>query len=206
MTRIQPVSSPEVAEEALAHLTRGEVIVVPTDTVYGLAAVAESTAISKLYDLKQRPEDMAIAVLASSIESAADLITITHQVQVLADAFWPGPLTIVAHSTPTAPANLGKQTAATIGVRVPADDFIQALTASSPLAVTSANLHGQPTPPTAQEVADLFPDIPLVIDAGTLDNEASTVVDATQTPPQILRPGPLTSEDIQNIYRRKMSW
>ena len=183
---------------ALDALSRGEPVGVPTDTVYGLAAdAADADAIQQLFELKERPADRSIAVLVADVAGAAALVELTEQARRLAERYWPGPLTIVAERTPTAPPHLG--TGTTIGVRLPDDDIMRALAAPGPLAVTSANLHGGPTPSTAQGVAELFPTLSLVIDGGPRPGASSTVVDMTGTAPRVLREGPVSLDEVSAV-------
>ncbi len=180
---------------ATAALRRGEVVGVPTDTVYGLAAEAVNVdAIQQLFELKERPSERTIAVLVADVAAAATLVELTPNARRLAERFWPGPLTIVAPRRPEAPEHLG--TGATIGVRVPDDEIMRAIAGPAPLAVTSANLHGGPTPSTAQGVAELFPALRLVIDGGPRPGASSTVVDATAPVPAVLREGPVSLDEI----------
>ena len=180
---------------AAAALRSGQPIGVPTDTVYGLAAdAADADAIQHLFELKQRPEDRSIAVLVADMAGAETLVEFSVQARRLAERFWPGPLTIVAARASEAPPHLGS--GATIGVRLPDDDVLRAVARNGPLAVTSANLHGGPTPDTAQGVADLFPTLGLVIDAGPRPGASSTVVDTTGRDPKVLRAGPVTLPQI----------
>jgi L-threonylcarbamoyladenylate synthase len=184
---------------ALAALRRGEPVGVPTDTVYGLAAdAADADAIQRLFELKQRPVDRSIAVLVADLAAAGTLVQFTAQAQRLAERFWPGPLTIVAARRSDAPPHLG--TGATIGVRLPDDDIMRAIAAPGPLAVTSANLHGGPTPATASGVAELFPALDPVIDAGPRPGASSTVVDATGNAPEVLREGSVTLQQIMDVF------
>ena len=180
---------------ALAALRRGEPVGVPTDTVYGLAAdAADTDAIQQLFELKERPADRSIAVLVADLAAAGTLVQFTAQAQRLAERFWPGPLTIVAARRSEAPPHLG--TGATIGVRLPDDVIVRASAAPGPLAVTSANLHGGPTPATAAGVAELFPALRLVIDGGPRPGASSTVVDMTGPTPVVLREGPVRLDEI----------
>lgn len=168
---------------------------VPTDTVYGLAAdAADADAIGRLFELKQRPVDRSIAVLVADLAAAQTLVQFTAPAQRLAERFWPGPLTIVAARRSDAPPHLG--TGATIGVRMPDDDIMRAIATPGPLAVTSANLHGGPTPASASGVAELFPALDLVIDAGPRPGSSSTVVDMTASTPTVLREGPISLEEV----------
>ena len=196
---VMPVTSPEERSAALAAaldaLRAGEPVGVPTDTVYGLAAdAADAAAVQRLFELKERPSDLSIAVLVADVAGAAALVELTERARRLAEHFWPGPLTIVAARMPTAPPHLG--TGTTIGVRLPDDDTVRAIAEPGPLAVTSANLHGGPTPSAAQGVAELFPTLSLVIDGGPRPGASSTVVDMTGSTPAVLREGPVSLDEI----------
>ena len=194
-----PVERKEAIAAAAAALRAGEPVGVPTDTVYGLAAdAADAGAIQRLFALKQRPVDRSIAVLVADLAGAETLVRLTPPARRLAERFWPGPLTIVAARRPEAPPHLG--TGATIGVRLPDDDIMRAIAGPAPLAVTSANLHGGPTPPTASGVAELFPALSLVIDAGPRPGSSSTVVDTTGNAPTVLREGPVTPRQIMGAF------
>ena len=189
----------EAIAAAVAVLQSGEPVGVPTDTVYGLAADAtDPDAIGRLFALKQRPTDLSIAVLVADLAAAETLVRLTPPARRLAERFWPGPLTIVAGRRPEAPPHLG--TGATIGVRMPDDDIMRAIAGPAPLAVTSANLHGGPTPATASGVAELFGALSLVIDAGPRPGSSSTVVDATGTAPAVLREGPVTLKELLDVF------
>jgi L-threonylcarbamoyladenylate synthase len=188
-------------DSAVALLRAGELVAFPTDTVYGVGAVLwDGRAIMKLFEAKLRPFDKAIPVL---IADAADLSLITRDlsraVLCLAKRFWPGPLTLVV---PRAPAVPDEVTAGgiSVAVRMPDHELARALirAAGAPLAATSANISGQPSPTTAQEVAvQLGGRIPLVLDGGPCPGGvASTVVDLTGSAPTILRPGPVSADDI----------
>lgn len=190
-----PAARSEAIAAALGALGRGEPVAVPTDTVYGLAAdAANARAVQRLFELKERPIDRTVAVLVSDQAAAESLVQLAAEARGIADRFWPGPLTLVAARTPDAPGHLGRRE--TLGVRVPDDDLVRALAAAGPLAVTSANLHGGPTPTTAQGVAELFPTLRLVIDGGSRPGKSSTVVDVTGTAPVVLREGPVSLKEI----------
>lgn len=194
-----PVERKEAIAAAAASLRAGQPVGVPTDTVYGLAVeAADADAVQRLFELKQRPEDRSIAVLVADLAWAETLVRLTPPARRLAERFWPGPLTIVAARRPGAPPHLG--TGTTIGVRLPDDDIMRALAAPAPLAVTSANLHGGSTPLTASGVAELFPALSLAIDAGPRPGSSSTVVDATRTTPEVLREGPVTAQQMIDVF------
>lgn len=192
-------AGPEATTQAIEILKAGGVVAFPTDTVYGLGALAFTPAsIESLYDIKGREQTKAIAVL---IASADDLLLVADNPSTaalrLAQKFWPGPLTIVVPRNPKVPEALSHNP--TIGVRVPDHAVAQALlTAAGPMGVTSANLSGQPNTVTAEEVlAQLLGRVDLVIDGGqTPGDTPSTVVDMTAAAPRVLRVGPVSETQI----------
>ena len=187
-------------EAAVAALTAGLVVVLPTDTVYGVAtatAVAGSTA--ALFAVKQRPTDVALPVLCADEGDARSLAgALPAGADRLMARCWPGPLTIVVPRRPGLDLDLGGVDDATIGLRVPDADVVRAIAARvGPLACTSANRHGQPTPPTAAEAAAaLGPGVAAVVDGGPLTGRPSTVVAWADGEPRILRQGALGADDI----------
>lgn len=184
----------EEVERATAALRDGQAVVVPTDTVYGVAALPTVPgAVDRLYALKGRPADMPIAVLVADLEQVWALADRSDRAVRLADAFWPGPLTLVLTRRPGLDLPLGGS-AATIGVRWPDHVLIARLArAVGPLATTSANRTGEPTPATAAEAAaSLVGDVAVVLDGGPCAGTASTVVDVTGPDLRVLREGELT--------------
>jgi L-threonylcarbamoyladenylate synthase len=175
--------------------------VLPTETVHGLAALPSVPgATDKLYALKDRPPDVAIAVLVADVEQAETVAVLDARGLRLVDALWPGPLTLVVNRVPGALLDLGGSEG-TVGVRCPAHEFVRALAeAVGPIATTSANRHGDPTPATAIEAAaSLAGDVDLVIDGGPCVGSPSTVVDLTGPEARILREGPIAAETIVTL-------
>lgn len=166
-------------DAAVAALSAGGVIVLPTDTVYGLAADAsQPAATAMLFDRKGRGADVPVAVLCASAADAFSLVdAVVPAARRLADEHWPGPLTLVLPRRSDLDWALGDP-ADTIGLRVPDSSFVHAVAARvGPLATTSANRHGVPTPPEAMAAADsLTGPVDLVVDGGTCGSAASTVV------------------------------
>jgi len=175
------VDDPTALRQVVAALRAGDAVVIPTETVYGVAALPAHQ--ERLLALKGRPSSVPIAVLvADGIQAAgATGLEFTEVAQRLVDAFWPGPLTLVL---PTFEGS-------TLGVRCPDHAFVRAVTAEvGPIATTSANRHGAPTPATAAAAAaDLAGPVAVVVDSGSLTGLASTVVDVTGDDPVILREG-----------------
>ena len=187
------ISSEELAAAEDA-LRAGEAIVVPTDTVYGLAALPTVPgAVDRLFELKGRPADLPIAVLVAGIDQVEALADLSADGRRLAEVFWPGPLTLVLARRPGVDLPLGEPHA-TIGVRWPDHPIIAALALEvGPLATTSANRSGRPTPTTAVEAASsLAGDVAVVLDGGPCAGVASTVVDVTGPDLRVRREGEIT--------------
>ncbi|HEY4190246.1 MAG TPA: L-threonylcarbamoyladenylate synthase [Candidatus Limnocylindrales bacterium] len=193
MIRILPDGDAARAE-AVELLRAGSIVAVPTDTVYGIAAdLALPDAIERLFAAKQRPPEKAVALLLADAGQAWTLGLETPAARCLAEAFWPGGLTLVLTVHPD--ARLPRVLAAgspTIGVRVPDHPAPRALAARlGPLPTTSANLSGQSDARDAAEVAASLGDaIALVVDGGRIrGGPASTVVDCSIERPEIRRAG-----------------
>lgn len=185
------VDDPVALDRVVAALRAGEAVVLPTETVYGVAALPQHEDLLRV--LKDRPDDVPIAVLvADGVQAAVATGTALPPVgAALAAEFWPGPLTLVL---PTAAG-------ATLGVRCPAHDFVRAVAAAvGPVATTSANRHGEPTPTTAAAAAaSLAGDVAVVIDGGELGGTPSTVVDVTGADPVVRREGMIEGAAIQAV-------
>jgi L-threonylcarbamoyladenylate synthase len=178
---------------AVAALLKGDIIGVPTDTVYGLAASPwHSGATDRLFLLKGRPRNVELPVFVSGADQARQITSnLPDAASRLMEAFWPGPLTIVVPRRPDLDADLGEDDA-TIGLRCPAHPVPLALCAEfGPYATTSANRHGHPPLTEAATLARDLPGVELVLDAGVCAGDPSTVVDATGATPKLLRPGRL---------------
>ncbi len=178
-TRILPTSDPSAIAQALEALRAGGLVAFPTDTVYGLGALAfDAAAIKRIYQAKERPREKAIPILLGEARDLSHVAaTMSEAAQRLAARFWPGPLTLVVPKHPSLPPVLSPQP--TVGVRVPDHPFARALLrAAGPMAVTSANLSGHPSPRTAEEVREqLEGRIALILDGGTTPGGVpSTVV------------------------------
>jgi L-threonylcarbamoyladenylate synthase len=173
----------------------------PTDTVYGLGAHAfQPTAVARLYAVKERPARLPIPLLLPDPAALPDVCTdIPPLVWQLAERFWPGGLSLVLRRVSRVPDAVTAG-GPTVAVRVPDHPLVRELCRrlGAPLAATSANRHSQPPPATASEVeAALAGRIPLILDGGTCPGGvASTVLDLTVSPPVILRPGPITTEQL----------
>lgn len=200
-TQDEPVVSAAV-ERAAALLRAGGVVGLPTDTVYGLAALpSRAAATAALFALKGRAAGVPIAVLCASADQAlalAEPASLTPEVRRVAAHLWPGPVTLVLTRRPGLGYALGDPEA-TIGVRCPRQPLVQALAAEvGPLATTSANLHGEPPLTTAAEVARTFGGgLGLVVDGGRCSAPPSSVVDATGDAWRLIRAGAVGLGDIE---------
>ena len=180
--------------EAIALLRAGEIVAIPTDTVYGIAAdLALPDAIERLFAAKGRPAEKAVALLLADADQAGLLGIVGPAARTLAERFWPGGLTLVLPRRPDVrlPDVLAAG-APTVGVRVPDHPVPRALAAAlGPLPTTSANRSGEPDAQDAAEIAARLGDaIALVIDGGPIrGGPASTVVDCTARLPVVLRAG-----------------
>ena len=190
-----------IIEPVLDALRAGEPVLVPTDTVYGLAALAtDAGAVARLFALKQRPVDTRIVALVADAEQAEELVDLGPLGRLLAEVFWPGALTIVAPRRPGVDVAVGDTL--TVGVRCPDSEIVRTLARlAGPLAVTSANLHGELPPATAAEVGALFATVQVVVDGGTCSGAASTVVAIVDKSVSVLREGPITAADIDAALR-----
>jgi len=201
-TIIIPASSPEAISRALEVLKGGGLVAFPTDTVYGVGALAfDAIAVESIYSAKNRPVEKAIPILLGGPEDLDKVTTDIPPIAAkLAARFWPGALTLVVPKHPKLPDVISS--APTIGVRVPDHPVARLLLrAAGPMAVTSANISGEASPETAEEVnCQLNGRIPLILNGGESPGGVpSTVVNCLGTEPVILREGPVTLKDIQFV-------
>ena len=184
--------------QALAVVREGGLVAFPTDTVYGIGGLAsKAEAVEAIFLAKARLEERSIPILVAGWPEVRGVAQPAPAAERLAAAFWPGPLTIVMERDPSLPAAIGPK--GTVGVRAPNHAVALALLREAgPLATSSANLSGDPSPRTAADVlATLGDRIDLLIDGGqTPGGRPSTVVDCTGEMPRLLRPGPITLEAI----------
>lgn len=204
MARVWEIDSdPEAAiDAAAAAVAAGECIVLPTDTVYGIGADASSaTAVQRLLDAKQRGRDMPPPVLIAEVGMLRALTDeVTDDLLGLAEAFWPGALTVVVTAQPNLRMDLGDR-GATIAVRVPDHDFTRdLLRATGPLAVSSANVSGEPAATTAAEAKrQLGKTVKVYLDGGPAGEPIpSTIIDLTGAP-RILREGRISRERLAEV-------
>lgn len=190
-------------------LRDGEVVGIPTETVYGLGADARNgSAVEKIFLAKGRPQDNPLICHISSMEMLSDVVSkIPEDALLLAKAFWPGPLTMVMPKgekiSPITCAGLDS-----VGVRMPSHPVALSLIEKCgfPLAAPSANISGKPSPTTALDVfEDMQGKIPMILDGGVCDKGVeSTVLSLLGETPVLLRPGFVTVEDIQGVLGKEI--
>ena len=188
-------------EKSAELLKNGEVVGIPTETVYGLAANALcENAVKKIFIAKGRPSDNPLIVHIAKFEDLEPLVKeIPEKVKVMADAFWPAPLTMIMKKSDKV-SNVVSGNLPTVAIRMPKSDYARAIIEACglPLAAPSANLSGSPSPTNAKYVYDdMNGRIPLIIDGGNCEiGVESTVISFAEEPPRLLRPGGVTLEEM----------
>lgn len=198
--KVIAANHPDAPSMAATAIGRGELIVLPTDTVYGVGAAIEEAAIERLFAAKNRPAERAIPVLLAGPDDVWRVARdFPPQAQRLADAFWPGPLTLALPKRDDLPPNLTQLP--TVGVRVPDLPEVRAVLAAvgGALAVTSANRSDQPPACTIQAaIRYLGESVALYLDGGTCRGGVpSTVVTFEDGELRIVRAGPLSEADLR---------
>lgn len=202
-TQVLPVNEESIALAAKL-LTQGELVALPTETVYGIAADARNgEAVHKIFEAKGRPQDNPLIVHIFGMEMLHGIVSeVPERAIKLAKAFWPGPLTMVMPRGP----EVSDVTCAgldTVGVRMPSHPVVQAVIQASGVAFAapSANLSGKPSPTNAQDtLADMDGRLPLILDGGeSMVGVESTVVSVIGDYPMLLRPGYITKEQMESV-------
>ncbi|NIM94172.1 MAG: threonylcarbamoyl-AMP synthase [Anaerolineales bacterium] len=199
-TKLLSIDDPKALANVGEVLRAGGLVVFPTDTVYGLGALAsKSESVERIFQVKARSRKKALPVLIAGVEQLPLVVLeVSEMAHVLAEEFWPGPLTIVLLRKPDLFPEIGDEN--TVGIRVPDHDFTRRMLAEvGPMAATSANRSGGRNPLTAEDVlADLWGSFELLIDGGpTHGTSPSTVVDCSGEAPIILREGPISIDQIR---------
>ncbi len=198
-----PSERPVGIEQAADAVRRGELVVLPTDTVYGLGTDAFSPeAVAGLIAAKGRGRDMPVPVLVGSPRTLDGIATgLSQTARDLVDAFWPGGLTLVARAQPSLRWDLG-DTGGTVAVRMPLHLVaIELLQATGPMAVSSANVTGRPPATTADEAVDQLGEaVSVYLDGGAAGEPVpSTIVDVTGEAPRLLRAGAVGEETLRAV-------
>lgn len=203
-TILRPYDEEAIADAA-ERILAGECVAIPTETVYGLAADATNgEAVARIYEAKGRPSFNPLIVHVNDFGEAAEIAEFDCVAEILAEEFWPGPLTLVLPQSPDSPiANIVTAGLSTIAIRMPAFQPMRELIAASgrPLAAPSANASGKISPSRAEHVmATLYGKIGLVIDAGgTVHGLESTIVAVEADHLRLLRPGPIDRTQIEAV-------
>ncbi|MBT2481405.1 L-threonylcarbamoyladenylate synthase [Streptomyces sp. ISL-94] len=189
--------------EAAQAVRRGELVVMPTDTVYGVGADAFSPkAVCRLLDAKGRGRNMPSPVLVGSPDDLDGLVDdLPEQARQLMEAFWPGGLTLVARHKPSLEWDLG-ETRGTVALRMPAHPVaLDLLNETGPLAVSSANLTGRPSPQDCDAAHRMLGETAAVyLDGGpTPADVPSSIVDITATAPVLLRAGAISADELRKV-------
>lgn len=207
MSRRFDVTQSDIRDLVLDECARvsetGNLLVIPTDTVYGIAADAFSaSAVSALLAAKGRGRDMPPPVLVPRAETVFGLVDgVDERMLSLTARFWPGPLTIIANTQPSLDWDLG-DTHGTVAVRMPDDEYALALLGrTGPLAVSSANTSGEPAATSADEAMEMLgDDVDIYVDGGVRTSGiSSTIIDLTSEVPRMVREGPVTIEELREI-------
>lgn len=198
-------ASPETIARAAELLRGGRLVAFPTETVYGLGADATSDdAVARIFETKNRPDFNPLIVHVTGTETARTLGTFNATAEALAEAFWPGALSLVLPRAATCPVSLLASAGLdTIAIRVPAQPTAQAILAAAgvPVAAPSANASGEVSPTLAAHVLESLGEaVPLIVDDGPCAiGLESTVVDCSTDRAVILRPGGISVEDIECV-------
>ena len=187
-------------EAASAAVRRGRLVVLPTDTIYGIGALPRSHGgVAGLFEAKGRPMDNPIPVLAANAEDLHDVVVFDERARAIAAVLWPGPLSLVLPRRPDWPYDLGGNEE-TIAVRVTRNDVArQLLERTGPLAVTSANLSGEPPATTVEEARSALGErVAVYLDGGPCSDEPSSVVSLVGEV-RLLREGSVSLEQVQNV-------
>lgn len=202
-----PVSFEAELDAAVRFLREGGVATIPTDTLYGLAADAfNSDAIERVFAIKERPEGMALPVLLADMEQLSLVAReVPEAAQVLAEAYWPGPLTLIVWRAEGLPPRLTAGNA-TVAVRVPDHPVPRELAQrlGRPITGTSANISGAPDPKSLDELRRQVGErVHCVVSAGPVPaGTASTIVDLTGDAPKLIREGAIPFAEIAGILGR----
>lgn len=213
VVEVNPQNPDKKKLEKAAQITRkGGVVVFPTDTVYGLGASAlDERAVREVFEIKGRAFDKPLIIFPPTAFYFQNLLKglpaeAQKLARKLAAQFWPGPLTIIVPYPKNTVLHISRKKPATLGLRIPNNRVVLILLQllNLPLATTSANLSGSPSPVSAKEALDeLGDEVDLIIDAGLTEHKAvSTVLDLTAKPVAILRQGALSSLEVNSFMKQ----
>lgn len=190
--------------KAFSALSNGEIIVYPTDTLYGLGAdVFNKKAVKKVFEIKKRSFDQPISVAVSCIEDLEKIAFVDERVRKIIDAFLPGSLTLVLKKKKIIP-DIVTADFNNVAIRIPDNKIaLELLSIFGPLTCTSANIHNQKTPSVISDISMQFKpgDISVYIDDGKLEDKPSAIIDLTHDTPKILRKGTISKKHIRDAIK-----
>jgi tRNA threonylcarbamoyl adenosine modification protein (Sua5/YciO/YrdC/YwlC family) len=184
-------------EAVASAVAAGDVVAIPTDTVYGLACnPGSAAAVERIYAIKRRPPGLELTLLAATIDDVEAAVVLDATGRRLANEYWPGPLSIVATARRRGLAV--PRAGTTLSTRIPNHPLLlELLRRTGPLASTSANRHADPAATNAAEAdATLGDEVAAVLDGGPAGGLASTIIDCSRTPPRVLREGPIAASEL----------
>ena len=186
--------------KAIRLLKQGELIVYPTDTLYGLGAdIFNEDAIKKVYEVKKRPFDLPLSIAIASVDEMNEYAYMNELAYKIAHESLPGALTIILKKRRIIPDIVAKEK---IGIRVPANEIALKIAEEMPITATSANIHGKNPPKEIREAKEQLGDkVALYIDGGKLSGKPSTIIDVSEGKVKILREGAIRREEIWKIMR-----
>ena len=204
--RVIPASQ-VTADDVAAWLSGGAIVVLPTETVYGLAAKpGTASSIRRIFELKGRPRELNLPVLIGSTDQLTELgVDFNETARRLANAFWPGPLTIVMGFRPDRARPAWLSGRVEVAIRLPAFQLLRTVAnTAGPILLTSANGHGTGPKDVAREAVDSLHGTPdFVVDGGTLASTPSTIVNTRRSPARIERMGAITAADLREFIESR---
>mgnify|MGYP000545347459 CR=1 FL=1 len=186
--------------KAIRLLKQGELIVYPTDTLYGLGAdIFNEEAIKKVYEVKKRPFDLPLSIAIASVDEINEYAYMNEIAYKIAHEFLPGAITIILKKRKVIPDIIAKEK---IGIRIPANEIALKIAKELPITATSANIHGKNPPKEIKEAkGQLGNKIALYIDGGKLPGKPSTIVDVSEGKIKVIREGAIRGEEIWKIMK-----
>jgi len=193
----------DILNKAIFFLKKGELVVYPTDTLYGIGAdIYNTEAVKKVFKVKKRPINMPLSIALSSIEELSDVGFIDKKSRILADLFLPGPLCLVVKKREIIP-DIVTSKSKKIAIRIPNNKkALNLIKKFGPITCTSANIHGEPTLENIKKIRMKFKyEISLYLDEGELFSEPSTIVDTTFDKIKIIREGKILKKEIMDAVK-----